>query len=70
MTKTSGESPTVRETHALYRGVPIVVELYGGYMKLRLKGKRDMYILDYEVAYECALKVAARYELAKKGVKI
>ncbi len=66
MTLTSNESPTVRETHSMYRGVPIVVELYGGYMKLRLKGKRDTYSLDFEVAYECAMKVAAR----EAGIKI
>ena len=66
MTKTSSESPTIRETHAMYRGTPIVVELYPGYMKLRLKGKRDSYVLDFEVAYECAMKVDAR----EKGIKV
>ena len=66
MTKTSGDSPTIRETHAMYRGVPIVVELHGGFAKIRLKGKRDVYTLDYEVMYECAMKVDAR----EKGIKV
>lgn len=68
MTKSS-DSPVTRETSALYRGVPIVVELGGGAMKLRLKGKgpRDAFMLDYEVAYYCAMNVAIREAKRAKG---
>ena len=66
MTKLNSESPVVRQTTAVYRGRPIVIELLPGYMRLRFKGKRESHILDYPVAIECAMKVEAR----EKGVKI
>ena len=59
-------TPVVRETVALYRGLPIVVELGRGSMVLRQKGRQERWNLDYEVALECAMKVDAR----ERGVKV
>ncbi len=67
MTKLSGDSGhVIRETSAQYRGRPIVVELCPGFMRLRIKGTREVHVLDYEVALACALKVEAR----SQGIKI
>ena len=66
MTKLSLESKVVRETHAQYKGRPIVIELRAGVVVYRLKGTRQAWTLDHEVGIEAAMK----QEFRDKGGKI
>ena len=71
MTKINPESPVVRETAATHRGDPLIVELHPGYMVLRVKGKRSLtYMLDYETAFERAVKQAAVATMPAKPKKV
>ena len=65
MTK-SQDSPVTRETNVLERGRPLIVTLKGSVIEMRMKGLREVLILDLEVAVACARKVAAR----EAGIKI
>ena len=42
MTKIHHNSPVVRETHSLYKGKPIVIELHGSFIMFRVKGMRSI----------------------------
>lgn len=66
MTKLTLDSKVIRETTALYRGRPIVVELRSGVVVYRLKGTRQAWPLDHEVGIEAAMK----QEFRDKGGKI
>lgn len=35
---------------------PLIIEMYGRYMKLRLKGLRDSFPIDYEAIFDLARK--------------
>jgi hypothetical protein len=59
MTK-SQDSPVTRETSVTEKGRPLIVTLKGSTMELRFKGKREVILLDYEVAVAAARKVAFR----------
>ena len=48
MTKLNGENVVVRETAALERGRPIIVELHPKHIVLRLKGLRDSHLIAYD----------------------
>lgn len=71
MTAINGATrPVVRETSALYRGRPLIVELHAGYMILRPKGRRtERYTLDYGAAFELAAKIEARRAAAEQPRK-
>lgn len=60
------EDCVVRETSVIYRGSTLIVELHPSFLVLRRKGKRERWVLDYEVGHECAQKVWAR----EQGVKV
>lgn len=53
-------SPVTRETNITEKGRPLVVTLKGSTMEMRFKGKREVILLDYEVAVAAARKVAFR----------
>jgi len=69
MTKLKTDSPVSRETATVYRGRPLIVQLYPGFVVLRPKGTRQSYSIDYRAVYEAAGKIAARIakEEKKKG---
>ena len=71
MTSIKTGSPVVRETANTYRGRPIIVELYPGYMVLRVKGLKSMkHMLPYDTALERAAMSAATQEIrAQKADK-
>lgn len=57
MTKITSDKPVARETPVEYRHRPIIVELRGGFMTLRLKGTREAFDLPYDAALEAAMKL-------------
>lgn len=59
MTK-ANDSPVTRETNITEKGRPLIVTLKGSTMEMRFKGKREIILLDYEVAVAAARKVAFR----------
>jgi hypothetical protein len=60
MTRLSPTAPLRRQTDALERHEPLVVELFPRYMRIREKGSKTGYNLDYAAAYDLARKLAAR----------
>jgi hypothetical protein len=61
------DTPVIRETAALYKGRPLIVELHAGYMVIRPKGKQlERYILDYGAAFETAAKIESRRLIAEQ----
>jgi hypothetical protein len=70
MTKLNLEDKVIRETHARYKGRPIVIELRAGVVVYRLKGTRQAWALDHEVGIEAAMKVDARERLKERGIRI
>jgi hypothetical protein len=63
---TTIERKVKRETAARYRGRALVVELQAGQLALYPKGTRRRFVLDYEVAYEVAMKIEARARQIEK----
>jgi hypothetical protein len=60
MTKIDPQSPTIRESTALYRGRPIVVEMHCSYIVFRVKGLKTVRgTLSIDGALERALQVGA-----------
>ena len=72
MTQLNGK-PLCREAAIEVRDAgrrrPLVLELYGGYLTMRLKGTRRRYSLDFQSMYSLAVKKAvaeARTERRKR----
>jgi hypothetical protein len=42
MTKINPDSPTIRESTALYKNRPIIVEMHSSYLVFRVKGMRSI----------------------------
>ena len=59
MTKLTPDNIVVRETAALDRGRPIVVELHPAHLVLRLKGLRDAHFIAYDALLWRAIKNSA-----------
>jgi hypothetical protein len=60
MTKLQPGKPLIRETAAMDRRDPIVVELHPKYIELRLKGKRSGVTVDYEAVLDLGRRLAFR----------
>ena len=55
MTKVQPRKPLIRETDALYKKRPIILEVHSGYLALRVKGMRNLrYALSIEGAFFAA----------------
>lgn len=54
--------PVVRETAATERGDVLVAELHPRYLRLRLKGKRESFMVDYLAILDLARKLRYRLE--------
>ncbi len=68
MTKLLPAKFVTRETAALYRGAPLVIELRPRTLTLREKGRRQgAYTLKYEDIYELALKLQWREEQQRRA---
>jgi len=59
MTSLAVASPLIRETAAMYRGRPLVVELHPKHLQLRVKGERGILSapLDYRSLYERGIRI-------------
>lgn len=57
MTEIADDKVVKRLTKGRYKDRNLVVELHPGFMVLYPKGTQQKYRLDYEVAYESAMKV-------------
>jgi hypothetical protein len=66
MTELKSESPTIRQTGALERTRPIVVELWPRYLTIRLKGLRSGYNVDYGAILDLGRKRAWLRKRAEK----
>ena len=68
---TSLNRPVRRETGAIVKGRPLVVELHAGYLTLRSKGKRHTVTVDYravlDLGYRILARAAAEEKAARKG---
>lgn len=67
------EKPVTRESKAVYRGIPLVVELHGTFLRLRQKRKRAYVDIEYTVCLEAAYRLqymaAQREKKAAKKAK-
>jgi hypothetical protein len=60
MTRLNPTSPLRRETDVKERGEPLVIEMFPRYLRIRVKGAKTGYNLDYAAAHDLARKIAAR----------
>ena len=58
--------PVKRETAARYRGRPLIVEIYPGFIVLREKKTRRAVTVTYETVLELGYKLLARQKQAEK----
>jgi hypothetical protein len=64
MTKVQPAKPLIRETDALYKKRPIILEIHSGYLALRVKGMRNLrYALSIKGAFFAAAKAEAIGEI-------
>jgi hypothetical protein len=54
------DKPVTRETAAVYRGRPLIVELHPGFLVLRQKGLAERVTVDYIAALELGYKMLWR----------
>jgi hypothetical protein len=66
VTKLSGNDTVTRETAALYRGTPLVVELGAHNIVLREKAKRSRITVPILAVYDLGFKLIAREARAEK----
>ena len=64
MTRIRGNARVVRETGAFIRHRPLVIELRELMLRVRLKGARWVYDVDYESIFQLGAKKAAEKERA------
>lgn len=69
VTKAQDDKRVKRETAAMYRWRPLVVEIGAHSMRIRLKGKRLFYSIDYESIYSLAGKKEAERIRAERKAK-
>ena len=63
MTRLNGDSRVVRETAALERGKPLVVERWPSWLRIRLKGAR---YVDYQAIFNLGARKAAEKLVAER----
>ena len=66
MTKLTPGKTVRRETAAIRRGKPLVVELFAHHLRIRRKGTHEMYIITWEAVFDAAGELAARELRAAK----
>ncbi len=66
MTRLDRDSRVVRETAALERGKPLVVELRPLLLRIRLKGARYAYEVDYQAIFNLGARKAAEKLVAER----
>jgi len=54
------KKPTIRETDVYERSDAIIVELHAHHLRVRLKGHRDAFLVDYGAILDLGRKLAAR----------
>jgi hypothetical protein len=65
MTKINPESPTIRESTALYKNRPIIVEMHSSYLIFRVKGMRSIRgMMSIDGALQRALQNQAEADVA------
>jgi len=65
MTKINPESPTIRESAALYKNRPIIVEMHSSYLIFRVKGMRSIRgMMSIDGALQRALQNQAEADVA------
>lgn len=69
MTKLEAGKTVKRETAAVYRGRPLLVELHPGHVTLREKGRRSKVDIDYRTILETGYKMLWRAEQAEKKAR-
>ena len=67
MTRILGTGRVVRETATVIRKRPLVIELRALSLRVRLKGMRWAYDVDYEAVFQLGAKKAAEAERAAKS---
>jgi len=68
MTKLQAGKKMTRETAALDRRRPIVVDLFPFYVGVRVKGTREFYSIPWDCILDLGRKIDARQKLAaRKG---
>lgn len=60
------ERPLLRETAALERGRPLLIELHPGFLVLRPKGTRQRWSISYDAVFWTAVKAAVKEQRAEK----
>lgn len=66
MTRLEGQARVVRETGAIFKRRPLVVELSALILRIRPKRARWAYELDYESVFVLGAKKAAEQERAER----
>ena len=69
MTRLEGQARVVRETSAVVKHRPLVVELSALILRIRPKGARWGYELDYESVFVLGAKKAAEKERAERQTR-
>ena len=69
MTRLEGQAQVVRETGAVVKHRPLVVELSALILRIRPKGARWGYELDYESVFVLGAKKAAEKERAERQMQ-
>ena len=69
MTRLDGQARVVRETAAVVKHRPLVVELSALILRIRPKGARWGYELDYESVFVLGAKKAAEKERAERQTR-
>ena len=65
MTRLRADARVVRETNAVVKHQPVVVELRAFILRIRLKGARWAYDVDYESIFQLGAKKAAEQRRAE-----
>ena len=66
MTAIKPAAPLRRETGAVVRGRPLILELHPSYLLLREKGRRHSVAVTYQAIRDLGYKLVAREERAQK----
>jgi hypothetical protein len=69
MTRLRTDSKVVRETGAIVKQRPLVVELTRLHLRIRPKGARWAYEVDYESVFVLGAKKAAEKERAERPIR-
>jgi hypothetical protein len=67
MTRLEADARVVRETGAVVKHRPLVVELRALILRIRMKGVRWAYEVDYESIFQLGAKKAAEQRRAEKS---